>query len=117
MQISPSDGFFSPTPVNRASNRWVLSLSSSFRQTFRPMVRSYALNTLDMLPCPVRPLSSNRLAMSTRLPRLPPPPLLLPKRKLSKPTVGPRRYGGEIRPASGIVTDKAPGGRPPAPEG
>src|SRR5262245_41794394 len=42
-----------------------------------------------MLPWPVRPLISNRRAMSARLSpflKLPPPPVFLPKRKLNRPT-------------------------------
>jgi hypothetical protein len=43
--------------------------------------------TFDMLPCPVRPLSSNRLSMLARFsPRFGEPALFLPNRKSNSPT-------------------------------
>src|SRR4051794_34758789 len=57
-QMAPSLGLFSPR--KRDSNLSVLPLSSSFRHTVRPRLRSRARHTFDMLPCPVRPSRSKR---------------------------------------------------------
>src|SRR5579872_3262173 len=61
--ISPSLGFFS-SGGKRASKRFVLSLSSTLRATIFPDNVSRARQTRDMLPCPIRPISSKRRVMS-----------------------------------------------------
>src|SRR5438132_9077243 len=63
MQLSFSSGLILPT--NLVSNLAFFSLSRIFRQTLRPMDRSYARHTFDMLPWPTRPCSSNRFFRST----------------------------------------------------
>src|SRR5262249_10258300 len=47
-------------------NLAVLILSRTFKQTTRPIRRSRARQTFDMLPCPVRPNRSKRLLTSIR---------------------------------------------------
>src|SRR5438132_3626297 len=54
------------SPGKRASNRAVFSLSSTFRHTTRPRLRSRTRQTFDMLPWPMRPSRSKRLLMSIR---------------------------------------------------
>src|SRR5262245_7365097 len=60
--MAPSEGFFSPG--KRVSNLAVFSLSRIFKQITRPILLSRARQTFDMLPCPVRPISSKRLLTS-----------------------------------------------------
>src|SRR5262249_28054877 len=90
MHPAPSLGRLSP--LNRPSNLAVFSLSSTFRQTMRPRLRSRARQTFDMLPWPVRPISSKRLGMLTRFCWEP------PKRLEKKPTV---RFSSSLPPRRG----------------
>src|SRR6516165_1626697 len=62
MRIAPSVGRTSPG--NRASNRAVFALSRTFRQTVRPMLRSCAFQTFDMLPGPRCVIKSKRFEIS-----------------------------------------------------
>src|SRR5436309_2091053 len=83
--MAPSSGRL--RAPKRASNLRVFSLSRTFRQTVRLTLRSRARQTFDMLPWPVRPISSKRFSTLIRGRLLLPLPANIFLRESRKPTL------------------------------